>query len=118
MADFKTALSKTLKHEGGFVDHPLDKGGATNKGITLATYQSFIPNGTIEDLKNISDSVVESIYQKGYWIPLGCARLEQSLAEYHFDFGVNAGCIRANRILLESKGNLDKYKDLRVLFYV
>ena len=43
MADnFEASLKMVLKHEGGFVDHPKDPGGATNKGITRQTYESFL----------------------------------------------------------------------------
>lgn len=28
-----------LRWEGGFSDHPADRGGATNKGVTLSTFQ-------------------------------------------------------------------------------
>ena len=31
-----------LKHEGGYVNNPADPGGATNKGITIATFRRYI----------------------------------------------------------------------------
>ena len=36
-ARFSRCVAEVLKHEGGFVHHPRDPGGATNRGITLAT---------------------------------------------------------------------------------
>jgi lysozyme family protein len=30
-----------LRQEGGYVDDPADPGGATNMGITLATYREW-----------------------------------------------------------------------------
>ena len=34
--------SMVLRHEGGFVDHPADRGGPTNKGITQKTYRAYL----------------------------------------------------------------------------
>ncbi len=36
---FKKALNLVLVHEGGWADHRRDPGGATMKGITLATFK-------------------------------------------------------------------------------
>ena len=48
---FKTVIGHVLKHEGGYVDHPRDPGGATNKGVTLRTFRRYIkPKGTKADL--------------------------------------------------------------------
>ena len=35
MSHFDTAIKKVLKHEGGYVDHKNDPGGATKYGISL-----------------------------------------------------------------------------------
>jgi hypothetical protein len=40
-AAFNRALEMVLHHEGGFVDHPADPGGATNRGVTQATYDAY-----------------------------------------------------------------------------
>jgi len=34
---FAHALQVVLDHEGGYVDHPNDPGGATNRGVTQAS---------------------------------------------------------------------------------
>ncbi len=39
MADVKILAPFILKWEGGFVDDPVDRGGATNKGVTIATWR-------------------------------------------------------------------------------
>ena len=41
MHGFEPALAHVLAQEGGFVDHPLDPGGATKMGITRATLARF-----------------------------------------------------------------------------
>ena len=46
-----------LQWEGGFVNDPLDKGGATNKGITIGTFRQFYgKDSTVEQLKHITDT--------------------------------------------------------------
>lgn len=97
--NFRAALAVTLKHEGGFVDHPRDPGGATNKGITLATFRRYRPDATVADLKAISDDDIESIYWDGYWLPVRGADLSFGVDLAVFDFGVNSGPSRAVRHL-------------------
>ena len=60
-----------LRWEGGFVNHPKDPGGATNKGITISTYRHYFGNGkSVEDLKHISDDEWNYIFSRGYYSPL------------------------------------------------
>ncbi len=39
--NLRAVLSETLVHEGGYVDHPKDRGGATSMGITFAVLQGW-----------------------------------------------------------------------------
>lgn len=88
MANFKPALKKVLKHEGGYSNHPLDAGGSTNKGITQKTYNYYYEG----DVKNITDEQVETIYKIGYWNKIkGDNIISQSVAELLFDYAVNSG---------------------------
>jgi hypothetical protein len=41
-ANFERAFALTLKHEGGYVDHPRDPGGATHLGITIGTLSQHL----------------------------------------------------------------------------
>lgn len=98
-SNFKAALAVTLKHEGGFVNHPRDPGGATNKGITLATFRRYRPGATVNDLKAIKDVEVERIYRDGFWNPVTADFLQDGLDLAVFDFAVNSGPGRAARYL-------------------
>lgn len=101
MGNFEKALKKVLLWEGGYVNHPNDTGGATNKGITLKTYQyHFGKDKTVEDLKNITLEEVSYIYREGYWNKIkGDYITNQSIAELLFDFAVNSGVKTAVRKL-------------------
>ena len=41
MAKFDVVIERVLAHEGGYVNHPKDPGGATNFGITQRTLTSI-----------------------------------------------------------------------------
>lgn len=97
MADFNVFLPKLLRFEGGWVDDPADPGGATNKGITLATFASVARplleiEPTRENLRQLSDDQAARIYRKLYWNKLNADEIGlQALAEIYVDFYVNAG---------------------------
>jgi len=100
-ANFFRSLSLVLKHEGGFVDHPEDPGGATNKGITHKTYADFLerPLEDVEELKNIPDEHVEMIYKKLYWDKVKGDELPGGVDFSTFDWAVNSGPGRPARVL-------------------
>ena len=61
-----------LQWEGGYVCDPDDLGGATNKGITMGTFETYrkkkgMPKPTVEDLKNISDDDWYEVFKTMYW---------------------------------------------------
>lgn len=98
--NFDKALQEVLKHEGGWSDHPQDPGGATNMGITIATYRKWIDrNGTPDDLKKISHTQVAKIYRSAYWNAVKGDELPSGIDYAVFDFGVNSGTTRAAKYL-------------------
>lgn len=98
--NFEACLRHVLKHEGGYVNHPKDPGGATNKGITIAVFRKFVKrNGTIEDLKRITDEQVAKVYRSQYWNRVRGDDLPAGLDLAVFDFAVNSGPVRATKYL-------------------
>lgn len=98
--NFARALPLVLMHEGGFVNHPKDPGGATNKGVTIATFRAYVkPNGTVEDLKNITDEQVATVYYRHYWAAVNAQALPSGVDYAVFDFAVNSGPARAAKYL-------------------
>ena len=72
MAKVELLLPIILKWEGGFVNDPIDSGGATNMGVTLDTYKMYrkvhkLKPPTISDLKKITDDEVLAILKEFYW---------------------------------------------------
>lgn len=105
-ASFFKSLEMVLKHEGGFVDHPEDPGGATNKGITHKTYAEFLgrPLEDVNELKNIPDEHVGLIYKKGYWDKIKGDELPAGVDFCVFDWAVNSGPGRAAKALQKAVG--------------
>lgn len=70
MANPRLVIEHFRRWEGGFVNDPDDKGGATNMGITLKVYQKYFgKDKTAEDLKKITDDEWLTIFKDGYWDP-------------------------------------------------
>lgn len=99
-SNFARALANVLVHEGGFVNHPKDPGGATNKGITIATFRKWVRrDGTVDDLKNISAADVAKVYRKHYWDKVRGDDLPSGVDYAVFDYAVNSGPGRAAKAL-------------------
>lgn len=90
---FQLAVEKVLKHEGGFVDHPADRGGATNWGITQKVYEKFKGRAvTLAEMKNMPKSDAIAIYKAEYWDKVGGGQLKfYSIAFVIFDQAINRG---------------------------
>lgn len=84
-----------LKWEGGFVDDPLDRGGATNKGITIGTFRNFYgKDATVEQLKHITDEQWLHIFKSGYWDKWKADDIEnQSIADIVVDWAWASGTV-------------------------
>lgn len=93
MADIDKVIPIILKHEGGYVNHPLDKGSCTNKGVTIATYRyHFGKNKTCNDLKKITNEQWKYIFKNGYWDRIqGDLINNQSIANFLVDWFYNSG---------------------------
>ena len=102
--NFPPALKFTLGFEGGYVNHPKDPGGHTNKGITLSTLRRYRPGATVADLKAIPDDLVERIYKDGYWDKVNGDTLAAGVDGATFDYAVNSGPAAAKKSLMASIG--------------
>lgn len=95
------ALAFTLQWEGEYVNHPKDPGGATNKGITQAVYNSYrrAKGKRTRSVRWIRKSEVHDIYRTRYWDAARCDGMPHLVAIAHFDWAVNTGLRRATRHL-------------------
>lgn len=99
--NFRPSLTLVLAHEGGFVNHPADPGGATNFGVTQKVYDAFRRYHGLkpQSVRHIASSEVSEIYNKNYWRLVRGDSLPCGLDYAVFDFAVNSGVSRAVRYL-------------------
>lgn len=90
-----------LEHEGGYSNNRADRGGATNRGITQATYDDWrTRNGMPRNpVVGISGAEVEAIYRTRYWLPVCADSLVPPLDLVLFDAAVQHGPGRAAKWL-------------------
>jgi lysozyme family protein len=90
--DFRESVKVILKHEGGYVNDPVDPGGETNMGISKRAYPDL-------DIKGLTKEKAEEIYYKDYWLKSKAPQVPEELRLIYFDMVVNMGKSRAVKIL-------------------
>ena len=77
MDDLDRALNFLLEEEGGWSNHPSDRGGATMFGITQATYNAWRKKKGKAPLtvRNITQQEAKDLYKEEYWDAAGCDKL-------------------------------------------
>jgi lysozyme family protein len=104
-SSFERALALVLRHEGGYVDHPRDPGGATNLGVTLATLSHARGRpATKADVRELTRAEAAGIYRRSYWDAVQGDDLPAGIDLLLFDLAVNSGPARAVRILQRALG--------------
>ena len=103
LRNFQAGLDAVLKHEGGYVNHPKDPGGATNRGVTQAVYDSYRRRHGLSprSVKGITELEIAEIYRRQYWDAVQGTFLPSGLDYAMFDFAVNSGPRRAIIFLQE-----------------
>ena len=93
MAKVELLTPKILKWEGGFVNDPLDAGGATNKGVTIATWRAcgYDKDGDgdidVEDMRLLTVADATMVLKKYYWDRWQADRIvNQSVADILVDW--------------------------------
>lgn len=97
MASFEKYAPILWNLEGGFVDDPDDKGGATNRGITLKTYEGWCrkhgyPRPTADRLKAMPIETWARITKELFWDKVGGDEIsDQRVANLICDWAFNSG---------------------------
>ena len=102
---FEKAVQHVLRHEGGFVQHPRDPGGATKFGITRETLARAKKRpASINGVRRLSRKEAIAIYRQLYWDAVRADELPPGLDLATFDLAVNSGPTRAGKMLQAALG--------------
>ena len=103
---FAEIIEVVLKHEGGYVDDPDHKGGATNFGVTQASYSQYLGRKASKDeVKEMTVEDAKGCYKQDFWTPSRAEQLNEELREVYFDMVVNHGQRNAVKILQQAANN-------------
>lgn len=99
MAKFEIAIPHTLVWEGGYVFHPADPGGETNRGITDRLDGKV--DGLVDidgdglgdvDIRGLTEEQAKQVYKRRFWTRMQGDKIEsQLIANILFDGFVNCG---------------------------
>lgn len=101
-------IDTVIDREGGYVDHPADRGGPTRFGITQATARA---DGYTGDMRALPRTRAVAIYRRRYWTESGLDRLAAhvpTLAAELFDTGINMGPLVAIGFLQRALNALNR----------
>lgn len=103
--NFELIMDQIFRHEGGYVDHPSDPGGATNMGITIGTLRDYRGTAvTKADVRSLTKAEAREIYRKRYWDVVSGDELPSGVDLCTMDSAVNSGPSRGARWLQRAVG--------------
>lgn len=119
MADvFDRLMTHVLGNEGGYANHPDDRGGETNWGVTIGVARQF---GYAGPMRSMTRAQAVAIYRARYWTAPGYERIAEisdKVAAELFDTGVNMGPGVASAFLQRALNALNRqgkdFADLKV----
>jgi lysozyme family protein len=106
--DISTLINNVIGREGGYSNHPADKGGPTRWGVTEAVARA---HGFYGDMRTFPREQAIQIYHKLYWQKPGFDRLAllaPRIAAEMFDTGVNMGPATAIGFLVRALNALNR----------
>lgn len=93
-------IGDVLRKEGGYVNHPADRGGPTNFGITQSTLSAWRGRkASIADVQALTQAEARQIYLTNYLVKPGIDTLPQALQGHVLDIAVHSGPAKAVRLL-------------------
>jgi len=108
MNDIDAILDRIIRREGGYVNHPADRGGATNFGITAQTLGNWRKLGrpaTVAEVMALTETEARAIYRQQYIAGPGFEAITHpALLNLLVDAAVHSGPKRAVQWLQTALG--------------
>jgi lysozyme family protein len=93
-------IGMIIRNEGGYVNHPNDRGGPTNMGITQKTLSNYLGYAaSIDQVKNLTYDTAFEIYERNYIIGPRINTLDPKIQPAVADASVLYGPKRAIKFL-------------------
>lgn len=93
-------IDVVLRHEGGFVNHPADKGGPTNFGITQRVYSNYLGRkASLQEIKDMSVDAAREIYERNYFTGPRIHLLPNPPRTLVLDMAIHHGPVTAIKML-------------------
>lgn len=94
-------IADILRREGGFVNHPDDRGGPTNFGITMRTLAAWLAPRPVDvnEVRNLKVEVAKKIYTENYFTGPKLNMLPAAIQPVMFDMSINHGPAAAIKLL-------------------
>jgi lysozyme family protein len=104
---FSRADAKVSVHEGGYVNHPSDPGGATDRGVTQRNYDLYrktkgLPQRTV---RKMTEAERLDIYETRYWDVVQGDKLPPGVDYVVYDGAVNSGPSQSVKWLQRALGS-------------
>ena len=91
-------IDDVIRREGGYVNHPADRGGPTKYGITQTTLDRWwldVDGPPLPNVRDMPESLARDIYRHRYYLEPGIDKLPEMIQPIVFDAAVNHGPKRA-----------------------
>lgn len=100
MSRISEMVDDILRREGGYVDHPDDRGGPTKYGITQKTLSEWREHWVSKrEVLDLTEDEARDIYLEKYLKAPKIHMLRGSLQPQLFDCSINHGAVRAIKFL-------------------
>jgi lysozyme family protein len=106
--DIDALIDEVIGREGGFSDHPADRGGPTRWGVTERVARA---HGYAGDMRGFPRTSAVAIYRRMYWLRPAYHRIAErapTIAAELFDTGVNMGPAVATGFLQRALNALNR----------